>query len=138
MCHTIVFKDRLTIDPWTLSLADLLLEKMQIVKINMKDLKDTAVLLLEHETGQDDRTIDMGYIATIMGNDWGFYHTFTTNLKKVRDVLPQFNSLDEGERNLTNHRIQKILEQLEKSKKSLKWKARAKIGTRMKWYRDVD
>lgn len=138
MCHTVVFKDRMNIDNWTISLADLLLEKMQIVKINMKDLKDTAVLLLEHDVGPDDRTINMTHIAKIMSNDWGFYHTFTTNLNKVSDVLSQFNSLRERERDLIRERIQGILDLLEKSKKSLKWRARAKIGARMKWYRQVD
>lgn len=138
MCHTIVFKDRMNIDRWTISLADLLLEKMQIVKISMKDLKDTAILLLENEIGEDDRTINIEYISKIMSNDWGFYHTFTTNLRKLTDVLAQFNSLDDKERNLINQRIEKILGKAENSKKSLKWKARATIGTRMKWYREVD
>ena len=38
MCHDIPFKDRLEIDYPTIPLAELLLEKMQIVQINEKDL----------------------------------------------------------------------------------------------------
>ncbi|MGE4562446.1 MAG: hypothetical protein AAEC10_05890, partial [Rhodospirillales bacterium] len=34
-CHRIPFKDRLDIDPLTISTTDLLLEKMQIVEINL-------------------------------------------------------------------------------------------------------
>ena len=45
MCHTIDFRDRLENGSPTISLADLLLEKMQIVQTNEKDFKDTIVLL---------------------------------------------------------------------------------------------
>ena len=47
-CHRIPFKDRLDLDRPTISTTDLLLEKMQIVEINLKDFKDTVVLMLEH------------------------------------------------------------------------------------------
>ena len=47
-CHRIPFKDRLDLDSPTICTTDLLLEKMQIVEINLKDFKDTLVLMLEH------------------------------------------------------------------------------------------
>jgi hypothetical protein len=138
MCHTIVFKDRLNIDKRTISLADLLLEKMQIVDISRKDFKDTAILLLEHGIGKDDRMINMEYIANIMSGDWGFFHTFTTNLNRLKDVLPQFENFDNKERKIIRERIEYLLDQVHSSEKSIKWKARARIGTNIKWYRQVD
>ena len=48
-CHPIPWKGRLEVDNPTIPLAELLLEKMQIVKINEKDIIDTIMLLLEHE-----------------------------------------------------------------------------------------
>jgi hypothetical protein len=138
MCHTVLFKDRLNIDSCTISLADLLLEKMQIVEISRKDFKDTAILLLEHGIGQDDTTINMGYIGKIMSNDWGFFHTFTTNLNKLKEALAQFDNFNEKEKEIIRQRIDEILERVNSSEKSLRWKARAKIGTKMKWYRQVD
>ena len=138
MCHTVIFKDRLKIDNWTISLADLLLEKMQIAEISTKDFKDTAILLLEHGIGQDDRTINMEYIGNIMSNDWGFFHTFSTNLSKLKDALIQFDSFNEKEREIIRQRIEEILERVNSSEKSLRWKARAKIGTKIRWYRQVD
>jgi len=138
MCHTVIFKDRLNIDNWTISLADLLLEKMQIVETSRKDFKDTAILLLEHGIGQDDRTINMEYIGNIMSNDWGFFHTFSTNLSKLREALIQFDSFNEKEREIIRQRIEEILERVNSSEKSLRWKARAKIGTKIRWYRQVD
>jgi hypothetical protein len=40
-CHRIPFKGRLDLDSPTICTTDLLLEKMQIVEINLKDFKDT-------------------------------------------------------------------------------------------------
>lgn len=138
MCHTILFKDRLNIDSCTISLADLLLEKMQIVEISRKDFKDTAILLLEHEIGQDDTMINMGHIGKIMSNDWGFFHTFTTNLNKLKGALVQFDNFDEKEKVIIHQRIEEIVEGVNTSEKSLSWKARAIIGTKIRWYRQVD
>jgi hypothetical protein len=138
MCHTIYFKDRLNIDPRTISLADLLLEKMQIVNISQKDYKDTAILLLEHEIGKDDSDINMDYIEKVMRDDWGFFHTFTTNLDKLRAFLIQFERLDEGQKRIIYARIDEIIQWVNDADKSLKWKLRAKIGTKIRWYKQVD
>ena len=138
MCHTIYFKDRLNIDPRTISLGDLLLEKMQIINISQKDYKDTAILLLEHEIGPNDSRINMDYIARIMSDDWGFYHTFTSNLKKLRECIFQFDSFSEEQKRIICTRIDEILNWVSNSEKSLKWKARAKIGTKIRWYKQVD
>jgi hypothetical protein len=138
MCHTVVFKDRLNINSYTISLPDLLLEKMQIVEISRKDFKDTAVLLLEHEIGQDDTKINVGYIGKIMSDDWGFFHTFSTNLNKLKDMVYEFSNFNKSEKEIILQRIEEILESVNNSEKSLKWKLRARIGTKLKWYRQVD
>ncbi len=138
MCHTIIFKDRLDIDSRTISLADLLLEKMQIVEISRKDFKDTAILLLEHEIGQDDHVINVKYINTLLSDDWGFFHTFSMNLTKLKEALIQYDSFEEREKDIIRQRIDEVLEKVNSSEKSLRWKARAKIGTKIRWYRQVD
>jgi hypothetical protein len=138
MSHTIPFQDRLAIEGRTISLADMLLEKMQIVEINRKDFKDAAVLLLEHEVGTEDRTINIEYISGIMRDDWGFFHTFTVNLAKLRDALPQFESFTNEERAIVEGRIAEMLERVNAAEKSTKWKLRARIGTRLRWYQQVD
>ena len=88
-CHRIPFKGRLDLDSPTICTTDLLLEKMQIVEINLKDFKDTIVLMLEHPLSHEQpgpKSIDTDYIVDIMRQDWGFYYTFTTNLKRVPDL----------------------------------------------------
>src|SRR5208337_2893900 len=56
MNHDIPFKDRLHLDELTISLADMLLEKMQIVQVNEKDYIDTFMLIREHAIGENGNT----------------------------------------------------------------------------------
>jgi hypothetical protein len=139
-CHRIPFKGRLDIDTPTISTTDLLLEKMQIVEINLKDFKDTLVLMLEHPLGSPadgNKNIDVKYISDIMSRDWGFYYTFTQNLKRVIEYVSEFPSITEDEGNTIRSRIEELLGMIEAAPKSLKWKLRAKIGTRKIWYQEV-
>jgi hypothetical protein len=139
-CHRIPFKGRLELDSPTICTTDLLLEKMQIVEINLKDFKDTIVLLLEHPLSQQQagpKAIDVDYIVDIMRQDWGFYYTFTTNLKRVPDHLGEFSSLGEEGRDVIQSRIDALLSTIEAAPKTLGWRMRAKIGTRSRWYQEV-
>jgi hypothetical protein len=139
MCHTIDLRDRLQQDNPTIPLADLLLEKMQIVRINEKDIKDSIVLLREHPVGEGDlETINSAYIAELLSKDWGFYYTVTTNLKKTLDFLPRYSALSTEDAGQISSRANLLLEQIEIKPKSQKWKFRAKVGTKSKWYKDVE
>jgi hypothetical protein len=139
-CHRIPFKGRLSLDSPTISTTDLLLEKMQIVEINLKDFKDTLVLMLEHPLGAasgGNKYIDADYIVDFMSKDWGFYHTFTTNLARVPDHIAEFPAITEEEGNIIRARVADLLDMIEAAPKSIKWKLRAKIGTRRLWYQEV-
>jgi len=139
-CHRIPFEGRLDIDTPTISTTDLLLEKMQIVEINLKDFKDTLVLLLEHPLGSSadgNKHIDMRYICDIMSRDWGFYYTFTTNLARVTDYISEFGAITAAEGDTIRSKVKHILDAIEAAPKSLKWKVRAKVGTRTLWYQEV-
>ena len=139
-CHRIPFKDRLDLDSPTISTTDLLLEKMQIVEINLKDFKDTVVLMLEHPLSNHQagpKSIDVGYITDIMRQDWGFYYTFTTNLKRVPEHFGEFPSIRDHQRSRVVDRINALLEAVKTAPKTLGWKMRSKIGTRSRWYQEV-
>jgi hypothetical protein len=138
MSHTLDFSKRLEVDYPTISLADLILEKMQILKINMKDVQDTLVLLSEHPVSEsDDDSINAKHIARVLADDWGFYYTATTNLSKLKEYIPKFPVLADTSDNVTN-KIETLLRALDARPKGLSWRMRAKIGTRQKWYNDVD
>jgi hypothetical protein len=139
MCHDIDFEGRLELDHPTIPLAEMLLEKLQIVEINEKDVKDVIILLREHEIGdKDEETINAKYIAKLLADDWGFYYTATTNLNKIKNLLDHYNELVENDKKLVESRIDNLLNIIEQKPKSLGWKMRAKIGTRKQWYRMVE
>lgn len=137
MCHTIDFRKRLEIDYPTISLADLLLEKMQIVKLDEKDIKDSIILLSEHKIADNDEDkINHNYIARILSRDWGFYYTVTTNLKRIRDeFLPIY--LPKEEESIRG-KISILLNRIEREPKTLSWKIRSRIGTKKQWYENVE
>lgn len=139
-CHVLNFVGRLEAQELTLPLAELLLEKMQIVQINEKDLIDTVMLLREHPVGEADQgTVNAGIIARTLANDWGFWRTVTGNLELLDEKLEEYQDrLQHEDRDIVHGRIHELLEHIEREPKSLRWKARARIGERMKWYKDVE
>jgi len=137
-CHIIELKKRLEIDYPTISLADLILEKLQIVELNEKDVIDVIVLLREHEVGNsDNETVNSGYISELLATDWGFYYTATTNLKKINEYLFNHRTMMEIDKKIVGANINQLYERIEEIPKSKKWRMRAKVGTKKKWYKDV-
>ena len=59
MCHRLDLRDRLDLHPETLSLADLLLTKLQVVETTEKDLVDIATLLSDHALTEDESGINI-------------------------------------------------------------------------------
>jgi hypothetical protein len=136
-CHAIPLRDRLDLDYPTITPTDLLLEKMQIVEINPKDIKDSLVLLLEHPvTPNTPDAIDPGYIAGLLAADWGFFHTFTTNLRRLDGETATAELPAEAAR-VVHNRIEELMKVIERAPKGAAWKLRARIGTRIKWYQEV-
>ncbi|MBD0290534.1 MAG: hypothetical protein ICV74_04690 [Thermoleophilia bacterium] len=140
-CHPVEFKGRLALDSPTIPLADIVLEKLQIVEVNEKDLKDLMILFLEHPVatgaaaGQEE--IDGDYIAKRFAGDWGFYYTANLNFDKMLAFLPRYQAFTGEHRETIAGRIAELREAIERKPKSTGWKMRARIGPRKKWYRDV-
>ena len=120
-------------------LAELLLEKMQIVKINEKDLIDSLVMLREHPLGDTDQeTINAAIITSTLGNDWGFWRTVTGNLALLDESLDDYGDLTDEDRRVVRGRIKELEARIAAEPKTLRWKVRAKIGEKVKWYKDVE
>jgi hypothetical protein len=138
-CHTIYWKDRLEVDSPTIPLAELLLEKMQIVKINEKDVIDTIMLLLEHPLGEgDSEAINIRRVARLCADDWGLWRTTTMNLDKVEKLAQGYEQLTAEQKAQVTEQVRAALAHIESEPKPLAWKLRARIGDRVKWYKDVD
>jgi hypothetical protein len=138
MSHTIDFRKRLEVDYPTISLADLLLEKMQIHHINEKDIKDTIVLIRGHMmTNGDKDTINEEYIAKLLSDDWGFYHTVVLNLNKTKSLMDGYE-ISAADKNDVVRKIDELIGKIDAQSKTTRFKWRAKIGEKKKWYNDVD
>ena len=138
-CHPIELKGRLDLDPVTIPLTDILLEKLQIVEINEKDLKDLVVLLLEHPISdlQAEGAIDASYVIDLLSKDWGFYYTVSLNLDRIRRYMQTLPDLSDDQRALIEDRIGQLWAKVETAPKGMKWKLRAKVGPSRRWYNEV-
>jgi hypothetical protein len=137
--HTVDLRKRLSLDFPTLTVSDLLLEKMQIVKINEKDIKDAIVLLREHQIADQDReSINGHYVTDLLSEDWGFYYTFTVNLSKVEAFARKYEQLSVEDRENVASKIAALRKMIDEKPKNFRWKMRARTGTSSKWYREVD
>lgn len=139
MCHKIDFRDRLTLDPLTLAMADLLATKLQIFKTNEKDFKDITALLLDHEVTDTEKpdAINGKRLADLCAHDWGIYKTFALVLDKTAAMLEKFDLTPE-DREVVKGRMKQISDMIEQEPKSMGWKARARVGENVPWYKLPD
>jgi hypothetical protein len=135
MCHRIpLVEQRIQADHPTLPLAELLLSKMQIVQMNEKDVRDLCALILDHPFGQGDAEMfNLPYLARLCADDWGLWKTLSLSIKKIRDFCDAYEL--EADQQLTIvERLGVLQTALDRTPKTLKWKARDKIGERVQWY----
>jgi len=134
MCHSFNFKDRLEIDAKTIPLADMLVTKLQIVDVNEKDLKDMVTLFADYDVGNSDMGMVNGaYLAKLCASDWGTYKTFTMNLDRLLGKADDLD-LDEDAKRTVKDRVSKARKMIEEHPKDLRWKMRARVGEKVKWY----
>jgi Uncharacterised nucleotidyltransferase len=132
MSHEIDLRGRLEHEHAALRPADLLLSKLQIYEVNRKDLVDIVALMLDHaiENGDEGEVIEAAYIARLAANDWGFYRTLQVNIEKLRAMLDEL----EVDRALVNARLDELWRIIDEVPKPLKWRLRAQVGDRVRWY----
>jgi len=149
--HTIYFgnkpgtgKSRLELDFPTITLTDLILEKLQIHDIAAKDIIDLIILLTAHEVSENDEAekINGKYIATILADDWGFWYDATNNLKLVEEYATQLTNekaiMDPQTFSFLMNNLRKLMSMIDVQPKTKNWQKRAQIGTSKLWYRKVE
>jgi hypothetical protein len=139
MSHTLEFADRLTRMPYTLDPLDLLLSKLQIVELNEKDADDALQLLVTFRLADSDEpgVMDLRVFRELVGEDWGWWRTITLNLDRIRNLVASSNGdrpAIRGGRLDTNEQLNVLAEAAEAAPKSRRWKMRARIGERKRWY----
>jgi hypothetical protein len=138
MDHEIDLRQRLRLADVTVPVSDLLLTKLQIVKLNEKDLKDIVTLLKDtDEEGGAGAAIDAAYIAGLCAADWGLFYDVATNLGRVSERLPEF-ALAPADQQRVRGRLARLVGAIDAAPKSLRWRVRARVGTRAPWHDEVD
>jgi hypothetical protein len=135
MCHGLDLRGRLDTGTRTLFPSDLLLTKLQVVEINRKDQLDALTLMLTHEVvdgGDGVDAIETGRLVEVTAGEWGWFTTFTDNLRRLPQVAEQV--LDPEVVPVVIARVAAVVAAVEAAPKSLRWKARAKLGRKVKWY----
>ncbi len=139
MDHDVDVRERLDLDDYAISPVDALIAKLQIGKINQKDVHDVIALLkdvpLTESEGQ--ASIDVDYLAEVCSRDWGLYHDITTNLDVVLAMVDDYG-LTEGDLALVYERLATIKESVEEASKPIGWRLRARVGERVAWRREVE
>lgn len=138
MCHRIPINERLTLEPATLPLAELMMTKLQIVQLNRKDEVDIFAMLSAHDVGAaDGDTINSERIAALCARDWGLHRTVSINVEQLRARAPDLLStparVDQAVADLDAIRAA-----LDAAPKSAKWRLRARVGDRVRWYEEPD
>ncbi|HEY4387083.1 MAG TPA: DUF6036 family nucleotidyltransferase [Ktedonobacteraceae bacterium] len=136
MCHKLPLDQKLELHPLTLSPADLLLTKLQIVQMNLKDIQDILALLLDFQpveaSKQPGEELDVRAITHLCAQDWGWFTTVHDNLDRIAKEAAQL--LTEDEADLVAQRTMTIKTSMINAPKSSKWRLRALAGRRIPWY----
>jgi hypothetical protein len=137
MCHTWPIDARLSAAELTIPLGDLLLTKLQIFAINEKDQRDIFNLIYGHKLTDNDQGINVAYIARLCAGDWGLWRTVTMNVERARGAAQRFQLAPEDEAVVLS-RLDDLRKRIDAEPKSTKWKLRARVGERVKWYEDPE
>src|ERR1700727_4047457 len=139
MCHTLDFRPSFGSLPLTVDAIDVLLSKLQIFELNEKDAWDIFHLLsgVRVSSGGDGRrgTLDAGRFARPLGADGGWWRTVTGNLAKLPGLAAEKPELLPAGAPFDPLAQARQLEEVAlQAPKGVKWKLRANVGDRVRWY----
>jgi hypothetical protein len=134
MCHSIPIAGRLDKQPMTIPLAELLLTKLQIVQLTERDIRDIYSMTYHHPvTTGDGSGIEGDFIADLCAKDWGLWRTCTATIEQSLARLPEYPLTAEASA-LIASRLTELAKRIEQAPKTARWKLRARVGDRVRWY----
>jgi hypothetical protein len=135
MAHELNLRDSASGDGLTIEMADLLMTKLQVVSINEKDIRDLLALLLDH--GFTPAEIRLERILEATRNDWGLEHTIHRSLSRLQETVGAFGLAADQQRTVIA-RVAELGDALAGASKGAKWKLRARVGERVRWYEEPE
>jgi hypothetical protein len=139
MDHDIALARRLEIEPYSVSLSDLLLTKLQIFRLTDKDARDIVALLEAAEVSEEDApgVINARYIGKLCADDWGLFYDVAMNLQRVAERATAFG-LSDAQVAHVRHGVLRLIAAVDGAPKSVRWRLRARVGTRKRWHGELD
>lgn len=139
MDHRIDFRDRLDLNTYAIDPADLFLTKLQIVRLNEKDIHD--IITLCKDVYVDFRpspgVLDLQHVAEVCASDWGLHIDVMTNVDKILEVIDDYD-MSPREAARVRRTLELAVEMMAEQAKTMRWRLRARIGKRLRWYNEVD
>jgi hypothetical protein len=139
MCHDLAFAARIDRMPLTLDPTDVLLSKLQIIELNEKDVNDVVYLSAGYPVAEGDEpnTIGLDRVAQIVADDWGWWRTLTMNVEKVRALVRDGSApVPSNAEHDVSTSLTVILNAANDAPKTFRWRLRARVGERRRWYRE--
>lgn len=141
MCHRIPITERTAHHPRTIPPAELLLTKLQVAKLNEKDLRDLLQLLLglelEEEVPAGSNAIDLTVVASLCAADWGLWRTSHMTLDRIADGVAGYGLGADDEARVRGA-VDRVRRRIDDEPKGRRWKMRDRVGDRQQWYEDPE
>jgi hypothetical protein len=139
MDHVIDLRERLELDDYAISAGDVLVTKLQIFRLDRKDVHDVIALVKDVPLTRDERphAINVRYVAELCAEDWGLHTDVQANLEKCLAALSSFDLAD-ADYDRAKSALTAVEVAVNSAAKTLRWRLRARIGARMAWRREVE
>jgi hypothetical protein len=139
MDHQVDFRDRLTINTYAIDAADLFLSKLQIVNLNEKDVHDAITLVKDVYVDFQPHpgVLDLHHVAEVCAADWGLYVDVMNNVDTVVEHVGDYD-LSPRDAARVRRTLELAQDMMTEQAKTLRWRLRARIGKRVRWYNEVE
>jgi hypothetical protein len=138
--HSVDLRDRLELEPYTVSTSDVLLVKLQRTEANDDDVRDMVTVIKDAVAiGEDDApgVVNRLYLARLCAADWGLCHDVTRNLARCRAALAPRDA-DDPTPGRARARLDVLQQAIDEQPKRWRWRLRAALGERLAWHEPVD
>ena len=108
------------------------------MRLSEKDLLDIWAILHAHDVAEHDNdAINAAYTSEQLAGDWGLWRTSRQTVETARERLPG-SGLGADDQALLDDRLARLWAHVEARPKGLRWRSRAKVGDRTKWYQEPE
>lgn len=136
--HSVDLRGRLALHPYAVPLTDALVTKLQMHAPEPRDVRDALLLLAAADAeGDGAGDIDSAYIGRLCARDWGLFYDVALNLQRCAGAVDEAG-LSPEERDRVAGILARLTGAIDGTPKTLTWRLRAGVGTRRRWWDEVE